>query len=96
LTLVVSFYAYFNAENVRGFMLLYEVVTVCLDGAVSIFWVVTPRRCVSGPRHFEGRCRIHLQEFQGPVNSAITRGGECVMAQAVCDWPVTKEAWLQS
>jgi hypothetical protein len=34
LTVVVSFEVYFIAENVRGFMLLYGVVSTGLDGAV--------------------------------------------------------------
>jgi hypothetical protein len=42
--------------------------------------------------------RVHGPSFRFAcsVNSAITHGRERVMAQAVCDWPVTKEALLQS
>jgi hypothetical protein len=57
LAVFVSFEVYFTAENVRGFMLLMKL-------KLLVFWDVTPHHCASGPRHFKGTCRIHLQEFK--------------------------------
>ena len=52
----VSFEVYFIAENVRGFVLLYEVETTGFLGCNTSLHKWSPT--------FKGTCHIHLQEFK--------------------------------
>ena len=64
---VVSFEVYFFAENVRGFMLLYEVVTSCLLGCNS----TSLRKFQRNMLHSSSRVTRYRLRFACLVNTAV-------------------------